>query len=218
MSEETWHESGDVRAMFNVAAYRLDERKRRLFAGACCRRVWELLPDIRSRRAVEAIEQFADGHFTREQLTSAAADAWTARRDAPSEASRTAGLAIRYAAAPDATFGREETAARDAAYAVGEARGLEARESERAVQAALLRCIAGPLLFRPVTFAPGWRTSAAVALAASMYESRDFAHMPVLADALEEAGCDAADVLGHCRGPGPHVRGCWVVDLVLGKT
>ena len=51
-----------------------------------------------------------------------------------------------------------------------------------------------------------------------MYESRDFAAMPVLADALEEAGCDHADVLAHCRGPGPHVRGCWVVDLVLGKA
>jgi hypothetical protein len=72
--------------------------------------------------------------------------------------------------------------------------------------------------FRPVTFAPTWRTTDAVGVARSMYDSRDFAAMPILADALEDAGCDSADVLAHCRGDGPHVRGCWVVDLVLGKN
>ncbi|MBP3955026.1 hypothetical protein J8F10_06990 [Gemmata sp. G18] len=71
--------------------------------------------------------------------------------------------------------------------------------------------------FRPVPFSPEWRTSTAVGLASQMYESRDFSAMPILADALQDAGCDRADVLDHCRGPGPHVRGCWVVDLVLGK-
>jgi hypothetical protein len=71
--------------------------------------------------------------------------------------------------------------------------------------------------FRPVAFDPAWRTEAAIGLAGRMYESRDFSAMPILADALEEAGCDVADVLAHCRGPGPHVRGCWVVDHVLGK-
>ncbi|MBP3956180.1 hypothetical protein J8F10_12890 [Gemmata sp. G18] len=71
--------------------------------------------------------------------------------------------------------------------------------------------------FRPVTFSPSWRTPTAVALAAQMYESRDFSAMPILADALQDAGCDATDVLNHCRGPGVHVRGCWVADLVLDK-
>jgi hypothetical protein len=71
--------------------------------------------------------------------------------------------------------------------------------------------------FRPVSFDPAWRTSTAVALAAGMYESRDFGAMPILADALQDAGCDSEDILNHCRGGGPHVRGCWVVDLVLGK-
>ena len=72
--------------------------------------------------------------------------------------------------------------------------------------------------FRPVAFSPEWRTSTAVAIAQGMYESRDFGAMPILADALQDAGCDSADVFDHFRGPGPHVRGCWVVDLVLGKT
>jgi hypothetical protein len=71
--------------------------------------------------------------------------------------------------------------------------------------------------FRPVAFDPAWRSEAAVSLATGIYADRAFDRMPILADALEEAGCDHPDVLAHCRGPGPHVRGCWVVDLVLGK-
>ena len=50
-----------------------------------------------------------------------------------------------------------------------------------------------------------------------MYQSRDFAAMPILADALQDAGCDHEDILSHCRGPGPHVRGCWVIDLATGR-
>ncbi len=65
--------------------------------------------------------------------------------------------------------------------------------------------------------APHRRTPTVVDLAQQMYDGRDFGLMPVLADALEDAGCDRDDVLAHCRGPGPHVRGCWVVDLVLGR-
>jgi len=70
--------------------------------------------------------------------------------------------------------------------------------------------------FRPTAFAPAWRTEAAVALARGIYEDRASERLPVLADALEDAACADADVLAHCRGDGPHVRGCWVVDLVLG--
>ena len=73
--------------------------------------------------------------------------------------------------------------------------------------------------FRPVTLNPAWRTANAVALAQSIYDDRAFERMPILADALEDADCDNADILEHCRRPSPteHVRGCWVVDLVLGK-
>jgi hypothetical protein len=72
--------------------------------------------------------------------------------------------------------------------------------------------------FRPVTFSPEWRTDTAVSLARQMYEAREFSAMPILADALQDAGCDNDDVLSHCRDAGAtHVRGCWVVDLVLGK-
>src|SRR5262249_29049505 len=70
--------------------------------------------------------------------------------------------------------------------------------------------------FRPAAFAPAWRSGTSAALARTVYQGRDFSALPMLADALEEAGCDNPDVLAHCRGPTAfHVRGCWAVDLVL---
>src|SRR6185436_17280064 len=71
--------------------------------------------------------------------------------------------------------------------------------------------------FRPVAVAPEWRTETVLAVARGAYAERAFDRLPILADALEGAGCDAAEVLAHCRGPGPHVLGCWALDLVLGK-
>ncbi len=71
--------------------------------------------------------------------------------------------------------------------------------------------------FRPVALDSHWQSETVVALATGIYAERAFDRMPILADALEEAGCDHAVILTHCRGNGPHVRGCWVVDLILGK-
>lgn len=86
----------------------------------------------------------------------------------------------------------------------------------RAMRPLVLEYFGNP--FQPVELDPSWRTSTVVALAEIIYAQRAFDCLPVLADALQEAGCENADLLDHCRGPGPHVRGCWVVDLVLGKT
>jgi hypothetical protein len=82
--------------------------------------------------------------------------------------------------------------------------------------ALLLRDIFGNP-FRPVTTDSGWLTPRVVTPARTIYDDRAFDRLPILADALEEAGCTNADILAHCREPGPHVRGCWVVDLLLGK-
>jgi hypothetical protein len=90
------------------------------------------------------------------------------------------------------------------------------RHAERPRFAQMLRDIFGNP-FRPVAFDPRWRTSDSVGVARGIYEDRAFERMPILADALMDAGCDDEQVLSHCRGEGPHVRGCWVVDLVLGK-
>jgi hypothetical protein len=91
-------------------------------------------------------------------------------------------------------------------------------DAERAAQADLLRDIFGNP-FNSITFSTEWRTDTAVTLAQQMYESRDFSAMPILADALQDARCDNTDILSHCRDTTQvHVRGCWVVDLVLGKA
>jgi hypothetical protein len=82
----------------------------------------------------------------------------------------------------------------------------------------LLRCIFGPLKFRPVAIDPSWRTPGVLGLARAIYDEEAFNEIAVLSDALEEAGCDDPEILGHLRQQGQgHVRGCWALDLVLGK-
>jgi hypothetical protein len=92
--------------------------------------------------------------------------------------------------------------------------------NERKQQARLVRCVfANP--FRPVSSDPAWllwNGGTAPKLAQGIYDDRAFDRLPVLADALEDAGCTRAEVLGHLRDPGPQVRGCWVLDLLLGKS
>ncbi|MBP3955563.1 hypothetical protein J8F10_09745 [Gemmata sp. G18] len=87
---------------------------------------------------------------------------------------------------------------------------------EQKHQAMLVREVFGNPL-HSVVFSPDLCTNTVLTLAQQMYEGREFSAMPILADALQDAGCDDTDVLDHCRGSGPHVRGCWVVDLILGK-
>jgi hypothetical protein len=93
------------------------------------------------------------------------------------------------------------------------------REAEEAMEM-LIRCLINEVHgnpFRPVAFSPWWRTETVLSLARQMYDDRDFIATPILADALEDAGCANADLLNHLRAPGPHIRGCWAVDLVLAK-
>jgi hypothetical protein len=90
----------------------------------------------------------------------------------------------------------------------------DAADAERRVQAGLMRCVFRSTL-EPVTFPAAWRTDTAVAIAEQMRQLRDYSALPILADALQEVGCDDERILSHCRCDGPHVRGCWVVDLVL---
>jgi hypothetical protein len=92
---------------------------------------------------------------------------------------------------------------------------LEVREA--AARAALLRDIFRVPYPRAVTFDLVWKTFDVVGLAQAIYDERAFNRMPILADALEDAGCDNVEILSHRREPAEHARGCWVVDLVLGK-
>jgi hypothetical protein len=93
---------------------------------------------------------------------------------------------------------------------------LKYKTQPRTAAAPLLRELMGNP-FHPVAIDPSWLTSTVRLLAEGIYQEKAFDRMPILADALQDAGCDNDEVLNHCRGPEPHVRGCWVVDLVLGK-
>ena len=96
---------------------------------------------------------------------------------------------------------------------------LRQQVEERMAQSDLLRCIFGNP-FHVIEISNDWltwRDGTVPKVAQSIYDDRVFADLPILADALEEAGCDNADILAHCRSGGEHVRGCWVIDLILGK-
>jgi hypothetical protein len=86
--------------------------------------------------------------------------------------------------------------------------------AERQAQAGIVRCLAASIR---VALDARWRTVDTLALARGIYEERAFDRLPLLADALMDAGCNDEQILAHCHGEGPHVRGCWVVDLVLNK-
>lgn len=247
MTEDDWLTNNNPRAMLEFVRDRASTRQLRYFGAACCRQVWDVLPDDRLRAAVECVEDYAATAATQQELAACQSRARLAIQE----------LALGVRAAERAgEVGQRPPAERDwepyfAAYRAANAAdavALVARPTERvgalgesvlqafdlvvqaqtagravkdnyhrlfAAHAAVVRCIFGDP-FHDVEFDPSWRTEAAVALARGMYETRSFAAAPVLADALEDAGCADAVVLGHLRGGGPHVRGCHVVDAVLG--
>jgi hypothetical protein len=193
----------------------------RLFAAACCRRRWHLFSDERLRTAVEAAERLADGRVTPAQWEAAEAGARAAGsgyafQEPPGwDVAMSATIAVSRAASHGDTIALAANAADTMVHVEQVGGGQDAVAT--AAQTELLRDIFGNP-FRPVSFDPAWRTSTVVALAGQMYESRDFGAMPILADALQDAGCGSDDILDHCRDPkATHVRGCWVVDFVLGK-
>jgi hypothetical protein len=214
----------------------------RLFACACCRLIWGHLRDERSQRAVETAERFADGLANAYDLGGAhqqAREAEDAVPITPTEWTHVLGTGGRFEpnklrslvarAAASAALPEASEAAQLTAWAVERA-ALEAAmtwHDEKAaasmagaaVRAGVLRDIFGNP-FRRLTLAPScltWRDGLIRSMAATIYEERRYEDLPVLADALEEAGCTNRAVLRHCRGRNVHVRGCWVVDLILAR-
>jgi hypothetical protein len=230
MTEEQWQTTDIPWEMLAFVRAKADMRLFRLFACACCRRAWALLPNEQSRRAVAVAEAYVDG----------AADEET-RRAALKGANRVeelrAGDARMYAAEAAAALlrGNATYAAAKCAHCIARALAIVAWNdptlagdpywddegdrniaAERAMQAKIVREIfANP--FRLVTIYPSWQTPDVTAIAQSIYQEHAFERMPILADALEDAGCDNADILNHCRQAGEHVHGCWVVDLIVAK-
>jgi hypothetical protein len=201
--------------------YRSNKRKARLYTVAYCHDIWHLLVADAWRHAVEVSELFSDKLASREELIQARNEATAADPDSYADLFATRGLdpgaaSYAYRAAVRTAFKRPDP--NDVARLVQKAAGEQTDLSDR--QRHLYLDLAGPSFFRtpPIECALlRWNNGTIVKLAKGIYDDRAFERLPILADALEEAGCDNADILYHCRGRGPHVRGCWVVDLLLGK-
>jgi hypothetical protein len=200
--------------MLEFLGMRTSERKRRLFACACCREVWHLLADERGRHALETAEQFADGQASKAELRRARRGVRTARDNLPvTDVILTRDWAAYWAVEVATTEGAYWHAPRLVPTETG------SEGAPPAAQAALLRHLMGNP-FRPVTIDSAWlawKDGTVIRLAEAIYQERRFEDLPILADALEESGCTDPDLLGHLRGPGPHLRGCWLVDALLRK-
>ncbi|MFO0880949.1 MAG: hypothetical protein U0840_26800 [Gemmataceae bacterium] len=220
MTEQDWLDSNDPTAMLGrLKELGFSERKLRLLACACCRCIWEHLEDPRSRRAVEVAERYADGKATPRELADARASAVPPARG-PSWAAywatniKASGPVVNVFEAAVAAAATKATRRTGQAITWDSVHAASVRD-----QVDLIREVAGNP-YKEVHFDPRWLTwegGQIVRFAEAVYESMEFDRMPILADALEEAGCSDETVLEHCRHGGPHVRGCWVLDLVLDK-
>lgn len=222
MTEAEWLTSGDPYEVLRHAFQDSDpeefkNRKAILFVAACCSHIQM---SSRSRVEKEAIEWLfakADGDTEKREKR---AMLWSLERASQRRVNERDALMAIHTSVSETRVSNFYAAAFLAAKRISQAlaqgdKALE--EKEDRIHCGFIRCILGNP-FRPVTFAPEWQTTTVVLLAQSIYESRDFSPMAILADALQDAGCDNAEILDHCRGPGPHVRGCWVVDSLLGKA
>lgn len=225
MTEDEWLTGRETAPMLLFLRGR-SARKRRLFACACCRRIWRHLKSYDHRLAVETAEDFADGkadEVLRSAIVSLVEGSEYDEMPDPDSPRFSAEVAAYYAVASDEDEDTAESLddleTEDCAILAARSASLAVRNPPResAEQCKLLRCIFGNP-FRPVELDPNWLTSTVREMAASVYESREFGVLPVLADALQDAGCESDPILSHLRGPGPHARGCWVLDLILGKA
>jgi hypothetical protein len=227
MMEREWLECADPTPMLEFLGCKASDRKLRLFACACCYQCRRIRNDERRQRAVRVAEEYADRTVAGDSLDSARVElvvmcdestmepAQTVLRRGPVlEIAEDTIWAIRELTALDINWDKPASAP----FTFDEKRlANKTRGETRRVQATLIRWIFGFLSFRPITIYPAWQTATVVSLAQAIYDERAFDRLPILADALEDAGCTQEEILNHCRQPGEHVRGCWCVDLLLDK-
>jgi hypothetical protein len=210
MQEAAWLKCSSVVDLLEHLTGKVSVRKLRLFACACCRCLWGSFEDEPARKAVESAERFADGLETWGRMT----ELGRATRSVPGNPRTAPPRAVAFAeAASCCTYSTESLAAQSASNLARQAGGTERQ------QVALIREIFGNP-FRPIALDPyllAWSDGAIVSLARGIYEERAFERMPILGDALEEAGCTNQEILDHCRAPRDHVRGCWLLDALLSR-
>ncbi len=201
MTEAEWRECTQPWLMFGAVDGITSDRKFRLFACACYRVNWHSLTDNLARNAILLAERYSDGLCSWEELHRAERSSHPACWHLPCKGGR------------------------EAAWDVVDDAFLELIDDKEAFEklaplATLFREVFGNP-FRSIAVDPswlGWQDSTVAKLAQGIYHNRAFDRLPILADALEDAGCDNADILAHCRSGAGHVRGCWVVDLLTGRT
>jgi hypothetical protein len=220
MTEKEWLASTEPDDLLVFLDVKASDRKMRLFCCACVRRVWYRLGHAEaSRRAVEVAEEVADGQKPEQELAGTSNEAERAIQIASQSEEKNALRAAAWCVSGKIdALSITRSVAWGAAYA-----SRDAMDSERSAQAQLLRDVFGNP-FQPPSVEAIHLTPTVRATAAAVYQERtlpagnlDLERLAVLADALEDGGCRDSRILSHCREVGPHVRGCWVVDLVLGK-
>lgn len=221
MTEGEWLSCTDPQKMLEFLRGKASDRKLRLLMAAACRTILHVLDNPHYLALVEASERVADGILLPASLTQ--------YRDKcpPPPATRPIQSSLRYgwrdlarSAVMLSSSAEPEWVDECLLHVRGGLPDSHSAHEKMTNQCRLIRNIFGNP-FHPVSIDPSWLTrhdGLIVSMARQMYDSRDFRDMPVLADALEEAGCTKADILNHCRQPGEHVRGCWVVDALLGKS
>jgi hypothetical protein len=222
MNEDEWLNGADVTELLTFLKGRCSDRKLRLFAVACCQRIWGLLQREDAKELILTAERHADGLVSRNAMRAA-------RRVYDGVVSPQGFVALTASSAARTTVEERATqAAILTAVHVGEAVVYAdpnvvisgaAIASACATLIPMLRDILGNP-FRPVTVDAAWlaRNDGAVSrIAQAIYDDSAFDQLPILADALEDSGCTDDVILAHLRSSGPHVRGCWALDLLLGK-
>jgi hypothetical protein len=232
MTEAEWLGAIEPNQMLRFLRDAASARKLRLFAVACFHRLQPKHAANFDTRQVDAIEGLAEGKLSLDESV-AAYQVAAAVPHGPHSTQAFYGRFVPYALNDSAWEAAHRASAAVCVWVVWRARrtppdrpsseesGTFARLAERTAHAALLRDIVGSPFARAPRIAPAivaWNSGAVSSLAATIYAERSFDRLPLLADALEDAGCTDAELLGHLRGPGPHVRGCWAVDLVIGKS
>jgi hypothetical protein len=218
VTEAEWLACADPTPMLEHTRWTASDRKLRLFTVACARLVWDRLPPGELREAVELAERVADGHPWEPELAAMCRRLYFRGVQYSRDTGRNW-----YTDTPADELGLHATALKTTTSPISLhytlARSLWHRWTLPLTgrhQPALLRCILGNP-FHPVAADTRWLTPPLLAFARELYDARSFDRLPALADALAGAGCEDREMLSHCRAAGPHARGCWVVDLVLGQ-
>jgi hypothetical protein len=207
VTEEEWLACTDPRPMLELLTSKKNKRKLAMFGVARCRHISRLCRDERGLIAIDAAERYADRKAKIDEVRVACRNA---REDSSGIARPLGHYVYEIAVLHNAAFN---------AFLVSEyaLKAASDQTGEKALQCALLREVFGNP-FQRIRINRRWLSPAVKQLSEQIYAEASFDRLPSLADVLEEAGCADTDILDHCRQQGPHVRGCWVVDLILGKS